>query len=290
MQRACLLLVAVIFIVGCSNNEVVEKNNVAKIRDTEIAYIQAGKGDTTLLFLHGWCINKEYWKNQIDHFSKRYMVVAIDLPGFGNSGKNLTDWSFENYASYINEFIIKQKLKNVIMIGHSMSGDLLLIADVQYPASVIGIVGIDNLQRPGAPMSEDQKLSNNVFFSMLEKNYTQTVTDFTRTALFPRNADSTALNRVTNDFVKSDSVIATKVLRALVDVTQQERDLMQQLSHKLYLINSDLSTTFIDSLQKYCKRSASVEYVKGTGHYPMIEKPEAFNEKLKNVIDSINRN
>lgn len=289
MQRACLLLVAVIIIAGCSSNEIVEKNNVAKIRDTEIAYIQAGKGDTTLLFLHGWCINKEYWKNQIDHFSKKYTVVAIDLPGFGNSGKNFTDWSFENYASYINEFIIKKKLKNVIMIGHSMSGDLLLIADVQYPASVIGIVGIDNLQSPGAPMSEDQKLSNDVFFSMLEKNYTQTVTDFTRTALFPGNADSAALNRVTNDFVKSDSVIATKVLRALVDVTQQERDLMQQLSHKLYLINSDLSITFIDSLQKYCKRSASVEYVIGTGHYPMIEKPTEFNAALQNVIAEIGK-
>lgn len=289
MQRACLLLAAVIFFAGCSNNEISEKNSVAKIRDTEIAYIQAGKGDTTLLFLHGWCINKEYWKNQIDHFSKKYTVVAIDLPGFGSSGKNFGEWNFENYASHINEFIIKQKLKNVIMIGHSMSGDLLLIADVQYPASVIGIVGIDNLQRPGVPMSEDQKLSNDVFFGMLEKNYTQTVTDFTRTALFPGNADSAVLNRVTNDFVKSDSLIATKVLRALVEVTQQERDLMQQLSHKLYLINSDMSPTFIDSLEKYCKRSAVVEYVKGTGHYPMIEKPTEFNAALQNVIAEIGK-
>jgi pimeloyl-ACP methyl ester carboxylesterase len=277
-------------IIACSNNKQVEKTSVAKIRDTDISFTQSGSGDTTLLFLHGWCINKEYWKNQLDHFSKKYTVVAIDLPGFGNSGKNFTEWSFENYASHINEFIIKQKLKNVIMIGHSMSGDLLLIADVQYPASVIGIIGIDNLQSPGTPMNEEQKKSNEAFFYMLENKYSETVTDFTRSALFPRNADTVAMNRVTNDFVKSDSVIAAKVLRALLDVAQQERELMQRLTHKLYLINSDLTPTFIDTLNKFCNKSAEVFYVKGTGHYPMIEKPAEFNAALEKTIAAIGKN
>ena len=89
------------------------------------------------------------------------------------------------------------------------------------------------------------------------------------------------------DFKNSDSVIAIKVMRSLADVSQKERDMMQQLKHKLYLVNSSEGLTEIDSLKKYCKASAEVVYVKGTGHYPMIEKPAEFNEALEKVIRMI---
>lgn len=32
-----------------------------------IAYLDTRKGDTTLLFVHGWCINKGYWSNQLTY-------------------------------------------------------------------------------------------------------------------------------------------------------------------------------------------------------------------------------
>src|ERR1700761_288990 len=60
-------------------------NQAKKISDkgVNIAYSDTGKGDTTLLFVHGWAINRGYWSEQVKHFSSRYRVVAIDLPGFG---------------------------------------------------------------------------------------------------------------------------------------------------------------------------------------------------------------
>ena len=76
---------------------------------------------------------------------------------------------------------------------------------------------------------------------------------------------------------------------SLFDVSQKERGLMQQLKHTLFLVNSDSDTTHIDSLKKYCKASAEVVYVHGTGHYPMIEKPAAFNSALENVIRMIGK-
>ncbi len=80
-----------------------------------------------------------------------------------------------------------------------------------------------------------------------------------------------------------------KVLRSLVDVSQKERDMMQSLTHTLYLINSDFIPTQIDSLKKYCKASAEVVYINGTGHYPMIEKPAEFNAALERVIKMIGK-
>ena len=175
----------------------------------------------------------------------------------------------------------------MILIGHSMSGDILLLTDTKYPQSVIGIVGIDNLQAPGTKNTEEQRKEIESFFTMLDSNFTGTVEGYTKQYLFPPSADSSVVNRVVKDFKASDSIIATKVLRSMFDVSQKERDMMQQLSHKLYLINSDFVPTQIDSLKKYCKASAEVVYIKGTGHYPMIEKPAEFNAALEKVIKLI---
>jgi len=287
MKARFPILLLVIVLVSC-NSAVDRKENVtANVNNTTIAYNQYGKGDTTLLFVHGWCINKEYWNDQSKYFSDKYKVVTLDLPGFGRSEKNRTEWTFEKYADDLNEFIKIEKLKNVILIGHSMSGNILLLMDTKYPGSVIGIVGIDNLKKPGVRLSEEESKQIEGFFAMMDSSFSGTVEVYTKGNLFPPSADSSIVNRVVNDFKMNDSVIAIKVLRSLLDVSQKERDMMKQLKHTLYLVNSDSDTTHIDSLKKYCKASAEVVYVHGTGHYPMIEKPAEFNSALENVIRMI---
>lgn len=77
------------------------KNAAVTVNDILIDYNQCGNGDTTLLYVHGWCINKEYWSEQAKYFCDRYNVVAIDLPGFGKSGKNRDSWLLEQYADDI---------------------------------------------------------------------------------------------------------------------------------------------------------------------------------------------
>jgi len=289
MKARIPILLFVIILVSC-NSAVDRKENVtAKVNNTTIAYNQYGNGDTTLLFVHGWCINKEYWDDQSKYFSDRYKVVTLDLPGFGESDKNRSEWTFENYTNDINEFIKTEKLKNVILIGHSMSGDILLMMDTKYPESVIGIVGIDNLKKPGAKLSEEESKQVEGFFAMLDSNFSGTVETYTKQNLFPPSADTSIVNRVIKDFKSNEPVIAIKVLRSLLDVSQKEKEMMQLLKHTLYLVNSDGDTTHIDSLKKYCKASAEVVYVHGTGHYPMIEKPAEFNSALEKVFGMIGK-
>ena len=259
----------------------IKRNNIT------IDYTQCGKGDTTLLFLHGWCINKEYWDAQVDHFCGQYNVVTIDLPGFGKSGRDRESWSFDEYREDIKTVIDSLHLKNIILIGHSMSGDILLKVDSWYPKSIIGIVGVDNLKDTTAQFSPQELEEIDNFFIALSSNYKATVEGYARAKLFHASTDSTVINRVVNDFRNADSVVATKVLRGSLDAYQQEKQLMNQLKHKLYLINSDDPPTNIAGLKNHCKYSVEVFYIDGTGHYPMIEKPGAFNDALGQVIRKI---
>jgi pimeloyl-ACP methyl ester carboxylesterase len=50
-----------------------------------------GQGGTALVFLHGWCGDREYWKHQVEVFAADYRVVAIDQAGHGGQGAQGVD-------------------------------------------------------------------------------------------------------------------------------------------------------------------------------------------------------
>lgn len=52
-----------------------------------INYQVSGKGNKTLLFVHGSYIDKTYWDGQVKYFSPNNRVVTLDLPGHGRSGR-----------------------------------------------------------------------------------------------------------------------------------------------------------------------------------------------------------
>lgn len=277
----------VLFLLAACNQD--NQKSPAEItrNDLKIAYYSCGKGDTTLLFVHGWCINKEYWQPQVNYFCPKYKVVTIDLPGFGQSGKNRTDWNFDEYTEDIKAVVEQLQLKNVILIGHSMSGDILLNVSNKYPSMVAGIVGIDNLHEPGSPITPEQQKGYNDFFDKLSAGFDSTVNNYMKTSLFQPTTDTAVVNRVMNNVFTADSSIAIQVLKSLTVTSQKEKLLMQGLSHKLFLLNSDVVLIKSDSLNKYCAKGFQAELVHATGHYPMIEKPKEFNMALQKIINDM---
>ena len=289
MAWRSLLFPVLLFLLFACNNQGEQKEAVkVESNGTAISYTSCGDKDTTLLFIHGWCINKEYWQPQVQQFCDHYRVVAIDLPGFGQSGKNRSDWNFDNYADDVKAVIDQLKLKNVILIGHSMSGDVVLRVGNKYPSDVIGLVGIDNLNEPTAPMNEEQQKQADNFFAQLSSHFDSTVAQFARGAIFQPTTDPAIVNRVMNDVYTADSSIAIKVLQGLQVAAQKEQERMKSLPYKLYLINSDVHPTKLDSLNKYCRYGCELVPVHATGHYPMLEKPAEFNAALEKVIGEIN--
>jgi pimeloyl-ACP methyl ester carboxylesterase len=287
MQKIFLCLLPVMIIAGCQSPAKQETGGDIERNGVKISYTTCGEGDTTLLFIHGWCINKTYWQPQLQRFCPRYKVVAIDLPGFGQSGRNRSNWTFGEYAVDVKAVIDKLHLKNVIAIGHSMSGDLLLKAATQYPQAFIALVGIDNLHNPGTTQTPEQLAETDRFFDTLRHDFKRTLNNDMKASLFQPGTDTAIVNRVMNDAFSNDTTIAVAVLNDLMSVAQQEQAMMQRLSQKLYLINSDVFPTAIDSLNKYCRKGCEVFLVHGTGHYPMLEKTAEFNDALEKVIQRV---
>ena len=53
----------------------------------DVLYQDSGNPEApALVFIHGWACNASFWRFQVPEFED-YRVIAVDLPGFGNSAK-----------------------------------------------------------------------------------------------------------------------------------------------------------------------------------------------------------
>ena len=82
----------------------------------------------TLLFLHGFGESKETWRFLVPKLSQKYHLVVLDLKGFGKSPK-VTDGAYSVYdqAKEVVNFIKKNKLENLTVVGRSFGGGVALI-------------------------------------------------------------------------------------------------------------------------------------------------------------------
>ncbi len=246
-----------------------------------IAYDDQGKGPVTLVFIHGWCLNRSYWAGQVADFKSHYRVITLDLPGFGASGKNRKNWSVEAYASDITALLTQLNLHEVILIGHSTSGPVALEAALQNKSRVIGLVGIDNFKDIGQIESADSKQDQASFFTAARINFKPLAYAYASEALFSKLTDTLVKTRVLADIGKADSLIAIESLEraGMYEVLPK----LIRLKKRLYLINSDLTLTDTRGLVKHAI-AYKIFTLHGTGHFPMVERPVEFNTLLAKAV------
>ncbi|HEY4335795.1 MAG TPA: alpha/beta hydrolase [Puia sp.] len=249
-----------------------------------IDYTDAGKGDTTLLFVHGWGINQTYWNAQVAFFSPRYRVVTVDLPGFGQSGKNREDWGPLSFARDVDTVMARLNLKNVILVGHSMSGHIVLQSAIDIPGRVIGLVGVDNFKTVGQKQTPQAKKEFAAAIEKMKHHFKPVVTDFFGKGLFSANTPDSIKKRVLNDAGNTDSVLGVASIQQMGDFDEVQKLTMAQ--RKLSLVNSDYQPTDTTGLKAH-HIPYEIFIVHGTGHYPMIEKPDEFNARLQEAISKL---
>ena len=105
-----------------------------------IAYVDEGKGEETIIFIHGLGSYLPAWKKNIEELKNDFRVIALDLPGYGKSSKEVHSGSMEFYADVINEFTDKLELDKFVLGGHSMGGQIAMVAALRYPEAVSKLI------------------------------------------------------------------------------------------------------------------------------------------------------
>jgi len=103
-----------------------------------ISYSIYGKGES-VVFLHGFLGNKGIWKPFVNYFKSKSQVIAIDLPGHGNTSIVKEEMTMDFSALLLKEVLEKEGVSTFHIVGHSMGGYVGLAYAKLFPKQIKSI-------------------------------------------------------------------------------------------------------------------------------------------------------
>lgn len=85
--------------------QVIERKTCKAVDGVEIVYSAAGAGEPALVFIHGGLANRGFWDGELKAFAARYCVIALDLPGHGESKANRQHWGIPQFGGDVRAVI-----------------------------------------------------------------------------------------------------------------------------------------------------------------------------------------
>ena len=129
----------------------------ADVNGIDIAFQEKGpwgSAPAPLVLLHGFPLDARVWEAQLSGLSDRFHVLAVDLPGFGQS-KSDKPFSIESQADAVHAMLEKLGLLPVVLGGLSMGGYVSLAYAKKYPTDLKGLVLVDTKAEADTPQARE---------------------------------------------------------------------------------------------------------------------------------------
>jgi pimeloyl-ACP methyl ester carboxylesterase len=104
-----------------------------ELHGDRVAYQDAGRGDETVLLIHGMAGSSETWRAVIPQLSRKYRVVAPDLLGHGRSAKPRGDYSLGAFAVWLRDLLDELGISRATIVGQSLGGGVAMQFVYQHP-------------------------------------------------------------------------------------------------------------------------------------------------------------
>ncbi len=287
IQIAIIYSLTVIFCASCTVSSVPTRNIVYSADNTPIFYQSVGSGPITLVFVHGWSCNSTYWNKQVNCFKDKYQVVTIDLAGHGLSGKTTRkNYSVELFAADVNA-LLQQIDSPVILIGHSMAGEVIMQAALTPNEKIKAIIGVDTLQDLATTVTTEQ---TDQFLQMFAGDFKVGAYNFV-SSMFGENDDQQLKEKIIYQMSASTPRIAVNTLANYFQyyTSGKAKDAAAKTTTPLYCINSELWPTNVEGNASVFPNYNPPLFIKNSGHFIMLTNSEEFNSKLQELIDRISK-
>lgn len=160
LRQTFLVLLLLFVAVPCALAAKDGESKFATLNGAKIHYKSYGQGRDGFVLVHGWSSNLEAWNYQIADLTKRGRVIALDLPGHGQSDKPQLAYTMDHFAAAIDAVMKDAKVERGVILGHSMGTPVARQFYRKYPNKTLAIVIVDGGLRPfGDKAMRDQFLN-----------------------------------------------------------------------------------------------------------------------------------
>ncbi len=272
------------------------EHHVAELDDVRIHYVSAGQGDP-LVLLAGFPQTCYAWRKVIPQLAKHFHVIALDLPGQGDSSKPDSGYDTKTLAATVHPFIERLALGPVYLAAHDVGAWVGYPLAAGYPEDILAVAllegGIPGVVLPDTlpVLAKSGKLFHFLFHlvpdfpeQLIAGREREYVAWFLRAkALNPGVFTEDDLTEYTRCFAAPGGVRAGLALyRAVPLDAEQNREFhARPLEMPVLGVGGRQGSTpeIADALRKVARRVEG-KTLENCGHYPPEEQPDVIADLL----------
>ncbi len=252
-----------------------------------------GKGKKTILFVHGYGCDQNMWRFITPAFETSYKIVLIDLVGSGHSDLDAYDFdkynSLQAHADDIIGLIEELGLKDVVLVGHSVSAMIGALASIKNPAVFDCIIMIGPSPRYISDHSYDggfSKESIDELVEALDSNYLGWSSAITPVIMGNPERPELA-QELKNSFCRNNPEIAKHFAR--VTFLGDNRVDLENITVPTLILQSSsdvIAPLHVGNYVQQHIKDSQITLLKARGHCPHLSEPEETIQSIKKFLSA----
>lgn len=228
---------------------------------------------SAIIFLHGWRSSKAVWQGIVSQLRDiNRPMYMLDLPGFGNSPATKSAFTISDYASLVKEFIKKQNLGRVALVGHSFGGRVGIRLGAMAPEVLEKLVLVDS-----AGFKTPQ--AKRIVFKAAAKLVRP---------VFKLNVFQGLRKKIYQSLGAEDYIATPQMQQTFIKVINEDLSAdMQKITSPTLIVfgekDTDTPPEFGQRMQKLIIGSR-LEMLSSAGHYSFLDQPEKFCQLIRQFL------
>jgi pimeloyl-ACP methyl ester carboxylesterase len=206
-------------------------------------------------------------------------VIAIDLPGHGQSDKPQLSYTMDLFARAVDAVLQDAKVKRAVLVGHSMGTPIARQFYRKYPDKTLAIVIVDGALRPLG----DKAMMDKMLAGFRGPNYKDALAQLFAMMMGPK-LSAEAKDRIRASYLNTPQHVLVSAMEGMADTSIYADD---KINVPVFAVMAKNPFFPPDIEQQYMVLAPNLDFQmwEGVGHFIMIEKPKEFNEAMVVFLD-----
>lgn len=254
------------------------ESKFTKLDGARVHYVNYGKGDDAFVLIHGWTMNAGNWDDQIQDFAQAHRVVAVDLPGHGQSDKPQVSYSMDYFARAVEAVMRHAKVKRAVLVGHSMGTPVARQFYRKYPEKTLAIVIVDGVLRPLG----DKAMMDQMIAGFRGPKYQEVIIQML--TQMKGGLGTEPMDRIKASSLSTPQNVVVSAMEGMADPAIWGEDKIS-VPVLAIMAKNPFFPPNIEELSRGIAPTMDFRMWDGVGHFVMMEKPKEFNEAVLAFVE-----
>jgi pimeloyl-ACP methyl ester carboxylesterase len=247
----------------------------------KVFYVSTGVGPRTIVFVHGWAANGNFWNEQVPALEDGARLVFVDLPGHGKSDKPQVNYTIDYLAEAVLGVVQATGAERVTLVGHSLGVAVICKVYALAPEKVAALVAVEGSLRL---RQISLAAAEHIVAPYRAVNYREQMKDSV-VSMFPMPGTEGLRQKVFDQMMLTPEHVLASTLSNSLAVEQATWE-PKRIEVPLVVLNAKTGGWTQDYRAYALSLSPQAEYrtFERVGHFLMLERPAEFNAALTELL------